>query len=51
MPLNHRGYGAYLTCDGKELEMYKVKEKGEVVSCFVASEAGKVRVAAMNAWN
>ena len=42
MPLQHRGYGAYISYDGRELEVYKVKEKGQVVSCFIESEAGRV---------
>ncbi|RPD66137.1 hypothetical protein L226DRAFT_530260 [Lentinus tigrinus ALCF2SS1-7] len=42
MPLRHRGYGAYISCDGAELEVYKTKvENDKVISCYIASEAGK----------
>lgn len=43
MPLRHRGYGACISCDGEELEVYKTKvENDRVISCYVASEAEKV---------
>ncbi|KAI0721089.1 hypothetical protein C8T65DRAFT_724733 [Cerioporus squamosus] len=42
MPLCHRGYGAYISCDGEELDAYKIQmENDKVISCYVASEAGK----------
>ena len=43
MPLRHRGYGAYISCDGQVLQVHKTKvEDARVISCYVASEAGKV---------
>ncbi len=45
MPLRHRGYGAYISCDGEELDAYKTKvENDKVISCYIASEVGKVRI-------
>ncbi|KAH9951475.1 hypothetical protein B0H21DRAFT_719135 [Amylocystis lapponica] len=42
MPLNHRGFGAFITCEGKELEHYAAKVEDEkTISCWIASEAGK----------
>ena len=44
MPLKLNGFTAHICCDDKELEAYGVqKEGGQVVSCWIASEAGKVR--------
>ncbi|KAL1947902.1 hypothetical protein VTO73DRAFT_13626 [Trametes versicolor] len=41
MPLKHRGYGAYITCDGRELEQFKVKvESDKIVSCYVPGDTG-----------
>ena len=45
MPVKHRGYGAYISCDGVELEAHKVgvdSKNRTLVSCYVASEVGKV---------
>ena len=42
MPLRHRGYGAYISCDGEELKTYNVKQKGRIISCYVLGEAEKV---------
>ncbi|KAI0670380.1 hypothetical protein C8Q78DRAFT_1079353 [Trametes maxima] len=43
MPLMHRGYGAYISCDGRELEQLRAKasEKDQSASCYVCSDAGK----------
>ncbi|KAH9951474.1 hypothetical protein B0H21DRAFT_705714 [Amylocystis lapponica] len=42
MPLNHRGFGAFITCEGKELELYAVKVEDETtITCWIASEAGR----------
>lgn len=43
MPLKHRGYGAYITCDGRELEQFQVKvESDKIVSCYVPGDTGTV---------
>ncbi|KAI0636969.1 hypothetical protein C8Q77DRAFT_538355 [Trametes polyzona] len=42
MPLEHRGYAAYLSCDGREIEQYRVKvENDETISCYVPGDRGK----------
>ena len=44
----HRGIQAFVEVDGKTLEEYGGEEDGEserIFRCFIASEAGKVRVA------
>ena len=43
MVLNLRGYTAWIESDGKDLEEYAVEVKGNIVSCYVCSEEGKVR--------
>ncbi|KAI0831308.1 hypothetical protein BC628DRAFT_1353158 [Trametes gibbosa] len=41
MPLGHRGYGAYISCDGQELEQFCVKvENDNTVSCYVPVDTG-----------
>ncbi|KAI0647053.1 hypothetical protein C8Q79DRAFT_957567 [Trametes meyenii] len=43
MPLTHRGYGVYISCDGRELEQLRVKtsEQERSASCYVCSDTGK----------
>nr|VWO98800.1 Putative Rab/GTPase [Ganoderma boninense] len=42
MPLDHRGYGAYISHNGEEVELYKPKlEKDKVtMSAYIVSESG-----------
>ncbi|KAH9854232.1 hypothetical protein C2E23DRAFT_820064 [Lenzites betulinus] len=40
MPLKHRGYGAYISCDGRELEQLRVKVEDKTVSCYVPVDTG-----------
>lgn len=42
MVLRLHGYGAWIELDGKQLEEYSVEVKGNVISCYVCSEEGKV---------
>ena len=44
MPLKHKGYAAYISCNGEELQIHKPKaEKDTVtVSGYIVSEAGAV---------
>lgn len=46
MPLNHRGYGAYISHNGKEVDVHKAKVERDKVtmSGYIVSEAGMVRV-------
>ena len=43
MVLRLHGYGAWIESDGKPLEEYAVEVEGNVISCYVCSEEGKVR--------
>lgn len=44
MPLNINGYTAHIRCEGKELQAYDIQnEDAKTVTCWVASEEGKVR--------
>lgn len=44
MPLTLRGFGAYISCDGEEVEQFGAKvENDKTTVCFIASEEGKVR--------
>ncbi|KAI9056383.1 hypothetical protein FKP32DRAFT_1607917 [Trametes sanguinea] len=44
MPLELGGVTAHISCDGKELEAYEVTKEGDkTVTCWIASEEGKVR--------
>jgi len=45
MVLRLYGYGAWVELDGKLLEEYAVEVNGNVISCYICSEEGKVRVA------
>jgi len=45
MVLRLHGYGTWIESDGKLLEEYAVEVKDNVISCYVCSEEGKVRVA------
>ncbi|KAI0780931.1 hypothetical protein BD413DRAFT_15857 [Trametes elegans] len=40
MVLTHRGYGAFISCDSKEVETFQVKSKTHVASCYIPSEDG-----------
>ena len=43
MVLRHKGYGVYVTCDGRSLEEFDFQvENDTTVSCYIASEQGKV---------
>lgn len=42
MVLRLHGYGAWIESDGKPLEEYAVEVNGNVISCYVCSEEGKV---------
>jgi len=44
MVLRLYGYGAWIESDGKPLEEYAVEVNGNVISCYICSEEGKVRV-------
>jgi len=44
MVLRLHGYGAWIETDGIPLEEYAVEAQGNVVSCYVCSQEGKVRV-------
>ncbi|OSC97107.1 hypothetical protein PYCCODRAFT_1481498 [Trametes coccinea BRFM310] len=42
MPLSLRGYEAYISCDGQELDTYQANvENDKVVSCYIGTDAGK----------
>jgi len=43
MVLRLHGYGAWIESEGKPLEEYGVEVEGNVISCYVCSEEGKVR--------
>lgn len=45
MVLRLYGYGAWIESDGKPLEEYAVEVDGDVISCYICSEEGKVRIA------
>ena len=42
MVLRLHGYGAWIESDGKPLAEYAVEVEGNVISCYVCSEEGKV---------
>ncbi|TFY64528.1 hypothetical protein EVJ58_g2561 [Rhodofomes roseus] len=39
--MRHRDCEVHITCDGRTLDEYNVEVEGNVVECYVASEAGK----------
>ncbi|KAI0362102.1 hypothetical protein OH77DRAFT_1416315 [Trametes cingulata] len=42
MPLVHRGFGAWVSCDGQELEHFQAKVEGDkVMSCYVPGDGSK----------
>ena len=43
MVLHLRGYSARIELGDAPLEEYAVEVKGEVISCYICSEEGKVR--------
>lgn len=45
MVLRLHGYGAWIELDGEPLEEYAAEVKGNIISCYVCSEEGKVRAA------
>lgn len=42
MVLRLHGYGAWIELEGEPLEEYAVEVKGNVISCYICSEEGKV---------
>jgi hypothetical protein len=46
MVLRLHGYGAWIETDSIPLEEYAVKVEGNIISCYVCSEEGKVRSSA-----
>lgn len=43
MPLTLRGFSVHVSCEGQELKQYDVRVEGNTISCYIASEVGKVR--------
>lgn len=44
MVLRLQGYGVWIELDGEPLEEYAVEVKDDVISCYVCSEEGRVRI-------
>lgn len=43
MVLRLHGYGAWIESNGAPLEEHAVEVKGNVISCYICSEEGKVK--------